>query len=358
MSTTYEYDWEKNLDKETLKDFNWFLKKINTRACIQNGFIQEKYEAVNRHGEPDYGLGFNVEYFHPTITLDDRMRHIGTVIAQQDMSQFNILGNTLISHFYGARGVHSAITGSKEEFVDFDRIAADDNEYLNVLKGNIERAKKNKLPIWGTTELHTSIQTGARNFCRTKYNNSERKFQTSDVLEWVASYKDAGTFEELLKSEHISDAYKALRKLPGIGEYYGFHGSASTSVLPFLKYHHDQRFVAPGPGAVYLIKRMWPEAPKKLYPEAIYFLRENADEIGLTKDVYFHPESDNIELSNGEKLFTEQQNTLKYYGTEVVSCQFGIYLQIRNDKKACDRRKVSRAKDFSDETPTLESFFQ
>ena len=105
----YNYDWW-SFDKDLMLDFNHFLKKINTRSCINLGFIDEEYDNLNRHGEVDYGLGRDVEYFHPTITLDDRMRYIGTVIAQQGMSKFNILGNGIISHFYGARGVHMALT--------------------------------------------------------------------------------------------------------------------------------------------------------------------------------------------------------------------------------------------------------
>lgn len=354
--TKYEYDWESNYDKDIMLDFNHFLKKINTRACIQNGFIDEDYDPVNRHGKIDHGLGYDVEYFHPTITLDDRMRYIGTEIAAADMSKFNILGNTLISHFYGARGVHQAITQKAGEFVDFDRIADGDADYRDHLYANADNAKKNGLPIWGTTELHTSIQTGSRNYCRKLFNDPDRKFKTGDVLTWVASFRDNGVFEALDKSEHIEDTFKALTKLPGIGEYYGFHGAASTSVLPFLGYNHDQRFVAPGPGAVYLINHMWPNAPKKLYPEAIYFLREQCDRIGLTDEVDFHPDAHNIELPSGKKLFTFEQDSLKYYGTEVLSCQFGIYLQIREDKKACERRKVSRSADFGGTNNSLEAF--
>ena len=333
-NTKYLHDWN-TYDKELMKDFNWFLYKVNQRACIQQGFISEKYEAVNRHGEEDYGLGIDVEYFHPTITLDDRMRFIGTTIAQSDMSVFNIVANTFISHFYGGRGVHYLASGT-DELVDFER-ALKDVDYLLFLDNNLETAKKNKQPIWGTTELHTSIQTASRNYCRKKYGNPDRKFKAINVIEWVASFRDNGLYYNMMKADHIEEMYKILRKQPGIGEYYGFHGAASTSVLPQVKYHHDQRFVAPGPGAVYTINLLWPNAPKKAYADAIYFLRENSDEIGLTKNVYFHPEAYNI-----DNLFKESQDSLKYYGTEVLCCQFGIYLQIREDKTACERRKVAR----------------
>ena len=70
----YNYDW-RQFDKELMRDFNWFLRKVNERACIEQGFVDGVYEPVNRAGEEDWGLGRNVEYFHPTITLDDRMRY-------------------------------------------------------------------------------------------------------------------------------------------------------------------------------------------------------------------------------------------------------------------------------------------
>ena len=347
----YNYDWW-SYDKNLMRDFNWFLYKVNQRACINLGYIDEEYQSLNRDGKEDYGLGKDVEYFHPTITLDDRMRYIAQNIAQANMSHFNILSNTIISHFYGARGVHQTVTGSDDPndcFVDFDRIADGDTDLVERHRKIIDyQSKVNKKPIWGTTELHTSIQTGARNYCRQKSANPQREFHPVDVLEWVASFRDNGIGEKLLKTDSMNEAYDILTTQKGIGEYYGFHCSASTSVLPFLKYHHDQRFVAPGPGARYTIQKLWPEAPKKLYDEAIYFLRENSDEIGLTENVEFHEKAYNI-----DGIFTQEQDSLKYYGTEVLSCQFGIYLQIRNDKKACDRRKVSRIETSQN---TLEDF--
>ncbi len=350
-SIKYNYDWE-NYDKELMKEFNWFLYKINERSCIHLGYLDEEYENVNRHGEIDYGLGEDVEYFHPTITLDDRMRFIGTEIASADMSLMNIVGNTFISHFYGGRGVHFLASGGEGEFVDFDRITDKDNDYKMYIKGNLDKAVKNKQPIWGTTELHTSIQTASRNWCREYYNDPDRKFHAFDVCEWVASFRDSGFLERMLECTHMKEIYTLLREQPGIGEYYGFHGAASSSVLPQVKYHHDQRFVSPGPGAVYTIKLLWPDAPKKLYDEAIYFMRENSDDIGLTKNVYFHPKAYNITCPNGKNLFEHPQDSLKYYGTEVLSCQFGVYLQIREDERACARRRVARVT----QTNTLEEF--
>ena len=346
--TNINFDWYK-FDPELMKDFNWFLYKVNQRACINLGFIDDKYEEVNRYGEFDYGLGKDVDWFHTNLVLDDRMRFIAENISQADMSLFNIIGNTFISHFLGARGVHQIITQSNDLtkcYVDFDRIIENDQEYLEKIRSNIDYAKLNKWPIWGTTELHTSIQTAARNYCRIKYNNPNREFHPADVCEWVASFKSNGIYEKMINAEHMQEVYQILKSQPGIGDYYGFHGAASTSVLPQLKHHNDQKFVAPGPGAIYTIRKIWPDVPNKFLPDAVYFLRENADEIGLTKNVEFHPKAYNIWVNN-KPILEHNQDSLKYYGTEVLCCQFGIYLQIRNDKKQCEKRRVSRTQNLT-----------
>ena len=343
-----------NFDKELMLDFNWFLYKINERANITMGFVDEKYSNVDRHGDIDWGLEKDVEYFHPTITLDDRMRYIAKSISNADISDNSIMCNTLISHFYGARGVHQQITASSDPddcWVDFDRIATDDLEYIQKLDVNIGQAIRDKQPIWGTTELHTWIQTAARNFVIEKYNQEPRTMKAIDVCIWVADFISKGYIESLYQSAQMEEAYNVLIGIRGIGDYYGFHGAASTSVLPQTKYNHDDRFVAPGPGAQEMIKKMWPDIKPSEHTEAVYFLRENGDEIGLTDNVEFHPKAYNI---NG--LLRDDQDGLKYYGTEVLCCQFGIYLRIRNDRKACNNRKVSRSRSLGKEG-SLEDFF-
>ena len=44
--TMYNYDWW-SFDKDLMLDFNHFLKKINTRSCINLGFIDVEYDNLN-----------------------------------------------------------------------------------------------------------------------------------------------------------------------------------------------------------------------------------------------------------------------------------------------------------------------
>ena len=104
-----------------------------------------------------------------------------------------------------------------------------------------------------------------------------------------------------------------------------------------------------------------PNVPNKHINEAIYFLRENASEIGLIDGVDFHKDAYNIKLESGpfagQNLFKFNQDSLKYYGTEVLCCQFSVYMQIRDDEKRCEKRKVARATQ-QPAVCSLEDFFE
>jgi hypothetical protein len=117
---------------EVINDIGKFFNKVNERALYNLGVL-EKYDDG---GEP--ALGETVEYFHPQITLDDRMRYIMENIVYAPTSMNNIICNTIISHFYGARGIHQILTrdpNPKTALVDFERLLIDE-EYENKIKIN------------------------------------------------------------------------------------------------------------------------------------------------------------------------------------------------------------------------------
>ena len=154
-STKYNYDWY-NYNTELMKEFNWFLYKINERSNIQLGYVDDVYENVNRHGKVDYGLQEDVEYFHPTITLDDRMRFIGQEIASLDTSIMNIVGNTFISHFYGGRGVHFLASG--KDNVAFCGYHGWHDWYLATNMNNSKNLDKQLLPGLKTRGVSQSFK--------------------------------------------------------------------------------------------------------------------------------------------------------------------------------------------------------
>jgi hypothetical protein len=354
------------LDKAALEDFHFFLEKINERNLFIRGIIPA-YEA------PSPALGEGVEYFSSQITLDDRMVYImNHIVTAPGLSMENKLGNTIISHFYGARGIHSVLTGYQDPdtaLVDFDSLAKEQldyaktgkiGEYTAWLRGETAKSKAKGLPFWGTTELHTSIMDAGNKFVKRTYSEADAKASGSlAVAEWIASWKNDGMMDRLIESKTLKDMYDNLRSIRGIGPYYGYHCATSNSVNPGLPFNHDEAFCSPGPGAKFTLGKIFPGVSEKEFPmgERVIWIRENQDELFPGLRDKFHPATYNV-VSNGIKIFAEDQNELKTYGTEVGLCQCGIYFRLRDNPHLISKRQVARAVTTVPETcDDLSSFF-
>ena len=157
------------VNMEVVKDIGRFFNKVNERALYNMGVL-DTYSS-----DGDDALGETVEYFHPQITLDDRMRYIMENIVYAPISMDNIICNTIISHFYGARGIHQILTrdpNPKTALIDFERLLVN-REYENKIRKNLEDAVSLGLPIYGSTELRTSL-FGAANTYVAQTRNQER----------------------------------------------------------------------------------------------------------------------------------------------------------------------------------------
>lgn len=330
------------LDYKVMEDYNYFLKKVNERTEHQFG-LRSSYDP-----EGHSALGNDVEYFGFNILQDDRMRYIIeniVTLPDSQLSQHNKIGNTIISHFYGARGIHTLVTGEndpKKAHFDFER-AISDQSYIDRTKKITEFYKLHKKKFYGTTELHTSIQTAARNFCRQKYNDQSRPASLTDILEWIASWSKDGTMDRIINGTNsLKTMFDILISKPGIGEYYGYHCATSNSVNPVLNFNHNDEFNAPGPGAKESLNLLFPELKKgkDTYGKLVVWLRDNQDRLftGLNIHEYFH----NYELKDGSKVFNEDQNKMMTYGTEVSLCQYSVYCYLRSNPHLISRRQVVR----------------
>lgn len=330
------------LDYNVMEDYNYFLTKVNERTELQFG-LRDSY---NNDGHD--ALGESVEYFGFNILQDDRMRYIIeniVTLPDNQLSQHNKIGNTIISHFYGARGIHTLVTGEsdpKKAHFDFER-AAVDKDYVEKTRKIVEFYKLHKKKFYGTTELHTSIQTAARNFCREKYNDSTRPASLTDILEWISSWSKDGTMDRIInETNSLKSMYDILTSKPGIGEYYGYHCATSNSVNPVLNFNHDDEFNAPGPGARESLNLLFPNLKKgkNTWGQLVVWLRDNQHELfkGLNIHSHFH----NYILSDGSKVFNDEQNRMMVYGTEVSLCQYSVYVYLRNNPQLISRRQVAR----------------
>lgn len=332
------------IDEKLVPQLENFWTKVNQRTEKQYG-LRADYDS-----EGDDALGEEVEYFHPAITCDDRMRYIMehiVTLPNSVVSPRNKVCNTIISHFYGARGIHSLLTGESDPskaHLDFERLAADDRVYTEEARDQALAMQAAKKKFYGTTELHTSLQTAARNYCRVKYHDDHRKATVFDIAEWIASWVADGSIDHILNHvKTLQDMFTYLRTKAGVGEYYGYHCATSNSVNPALPFDHDERFCAPGPGARATLDELF--APLKTVPgykrlpygDLVIALREQQHHVFKPEAITPHPH-----FWNFKGVFKEDQNELKTYGTEVGCCQFGVYRWLKKNPHLIKNRKVAR----------------
>lgn len=342
-STHPDYPLKRFFDKcdvEKFLDFKYFISQVNKRAEFQRGLIPE-------YTYDEYALNPDTEFFHPMITCDDRMVYIMENIVSlpdSELSPYNKIGNTIISHFYGARGIHQIATREndpKKAHVDFDNyFNTDERERV---RKNLSLAGRAGLPIYGSTELRTSLFGAANKYQVQRFGESAERVHAGNIMDWVASFKERGIFDAMLKSNSSAETFKILTQLDGVGSYYGFHCSTSNSVNPALNWDNDENFVRPGPGAQYTLGLLFPKATSKEITsgDLVIWFRHNQKFFGFG-DIAIHPAFHNVLDANGNKILTKDQTEMMTYGSEVGMCQYGIFCKIRNDRKAIERRKVAR----------------
>jgi hypothetical protein len=328
------------IDKEVLQDVKFFFNKVNDKALYSMG-IKDSYDD---HGIP--ALHESVEYFHPQITLDDRMRYIAENIVLADIGHHNVICNTIISHFYGGRGIHQVATREedpKKAHVDFVRML-EDEDYKNKIIQNLEDAREFGIPIYGTTELRTSL-FGSANAYVAKKDNKEKDAHSGNIMQWVASFIEIGLTDKMHNSQSLNEMFAHITSLPGVGSYYGYHCGTSNSVNPNININHDEDFCVPGPGARKTLDLLFPNvSPKEFdYGDRVIWFRQN-QEMLLGGKFPLHESTHNI-IVDGQKIFKDDQNELKTYGCEVGLCQYGVYHRLKNEPKLAGRRKVARIDD-------------
>lgn len=338
---------EASIDWNVVKRVEKFFIKVNERLLYKMGVLP----TYSTGG--DDALGIEVEYFHFNITGDDRMRYIGqNIVLQRDISRRNKLCNSIITHLYGGRCINSLLTGKtdpKEAILDFERIN-NDPKYVEWMYENAAYAKLHGFKFYGTTELHTSLQTAARNFCRIKYSDPTRAASNTDIVEWVAGFISSGLVDDILNADKLEEAYTLINSVQGIGAYYGYHLCVDSSLTPGTKFNHDEQFCVPGPGACHTLNMLFPTLKEKVkkmpYGDLIPWIESNQQK--LYPNVPFDPALYNIENDHGDKMFPGfDQNKFMVYGLEVGHCQFGIYDRLSKNPSLIEKRKCGTDPDLT-----------
>ena len=281
------------------------------------------------------------------------MRYMGqNVVLEDHLSDRNKFCNAVITHLYGGRCINSLLSGKtdpKQAHLDYEKIAVDD-AYVKDMYANAAYAKMHGFKFYGTTELHTSLQTAARNFVRHKYSEPERAASNTDIVEWVASWAATGLVDDILKSKTLEEVYIKINTLPGIGAYYGYHLSVDSSLIPGTAYNHDEAFCVPGPGCCATLDMMFPtlkSAIKKMpYGDLICWIEQNQKT--LYPRVPFDKALWNIQNdTTGKKVFAFEQDKFMVYGLEVGHCQYGIYDRLTKQPNLIEKRRCGTDPDLS-----------
>lgn len=339
--------FEAAFDRSVGQKVEHFFVKVNERLLYKMGVIQS-YDT-----DGDAALGLDVEYFHFNITGDDRMRYMGQNIVLEDhLSKRNKFCNAVITHLYGGRCINSLLSGitdPKKAHIDYEKVNTDP-VYVQSIYENAAYAKKHGFKFYGTTELHTSLQTAARNFVRKKYSEPERAASNTDIVEWVAGWITSGLVDDILSSKRLEEAYTKINTLHGVGAYYGYHLGVDSSLIPGTAYHHDEDFCVPGPGACHTMNLLFPTLKDKVkkmpYGDLIVWIEQNQQK--LYPRVPFHNALWNIQNDvTGKKVFSFEQDKFMVYGLEVGHCQYGIYDRLTNNPHLIEKRKCGSDPDLS-----------
>ena len=332
-------NFAQEIDRKVVADIEKFWIKLDERVLYTMG-VRETYDTGG-----DAALGNDVEYFHFSICADARMRYLGENVVLIDpaiLSDRNKICNAAIAHLYGGRRIHtifSGISDPKRAHLDFERIDRGDQAYMRAIVDNAVYARSHGFKFYGTTELHTSLQTAARNFCREKYGDPTRPATNTDIVEWIASWISSGLVDDLIqRTPTLAEAYRRITGLPGVGAYYGYHFGVDCSLFHMTPYRHDERFCVPGPGCQETLNLLFPKVGKKLpYGDAVIWICENQKE--LFPNLKFNKALWNIE-ANGKKMFPFEQDKLMVYGSEVGLCQHSIYRRLSQNPHLIEKRKV------------------
>ncbi len=361
--------WD-SIDKDLLQEFRFWVHANLRKWEIVYDVRHEDDYGVDLHTYP--ALHPNVEYFGFFATTDQRIAYMcSNIMENNKIGLIDKMGNALASHFYGDTKVHEAMTGElnpKDALVDYTKLAKEQldykktgkvGEYTQWMRNFLEEQRRKGVKFWSMTELHTSLQTAARYFLEDYYGDDySSATPTNNINEWIASWKNTGLMEKIGNAGSMKQMSKLLGTEWGIGPYYQFHGGGDLSLIPELNGFIDERFVIPGPGAIWTTTHLFPNISRKEVSDEdrVLWIRENQKELFDMPEI--HPFFHNIDLGknyNNADLFKESINELKTYQTEVCCCQFGIYQQIKGSRKKIESRKVDYGLGMSNHSCMIDS---
>lgn len=325
----------KYVDMARIAELERYLDEMMLRGLSDHHDIH--YQA------PVAALEKSVMYFQSLLlTPCDRRMLARDIMGVPWLSEEDKVCNASLSYWYGPTYILTYLTGitdSAKAHIDFDRVYSDQS-YVETLRSNMAFARKHKHPIWTTTELHTSIQTEGRNYCRVKYNDPLRKADSLDCVEWMAHLKTQGWAKKVLEAKTLESAFNAYCEPKGVGPYFGGNSVLMVANSKAAAYSHEENFCAPGGGAIntleYLFEGLRSSGHKLNYLRLLQWLTDNQER--LMPDLIVPAEFQNMEGWDGKVL---KSDMLRYTANafEVGCCQFSVYRKFLEQPELMSRRQ-------------------
>jgi hypothetical protein len=315
-------------DKTVLEELRFFLKEINKREVLISEGRKEEYVP------PNDALQIDVMYWHPNRTRHGEVDWLMKYIFKEEVSFTNKILNAFAVKFYGpAQAILNAINEtefSSKNLIDFERLP-DDKDYQEWIRENLQRARDEKKEQWGTTELRTSLQTAAREYCGGAVGETD----WANMIEWIASFKKDGLIDFYASRPTMEQAFKQLTSYRGIGNYYGYHANSNLARCYDISMNENEDFVIAGPGAHKTIEKLYPNQKKDKVSDMqiLLYIRDNQDII------FNHEDVDRKALSQHLKP-TQHVDYLTSFGCEITCCQFGVYQRFLEKPELINARKL------------------
>ena len=137
-------------------------------------FVREALRESGRLDEYQYSEEFGpamrqeVSYWNPNRSKHAEVYWLENFVFNQDISMRNKILNAMAVKFVGMPTLTlvAADSTSYADVIDFDTYKQKGN-YYSWINNNLD-TNKNKMKVWGATQLQTSLQTAARNFLQTR----------------------------------------------------------------------------------------------------------------------------------------------------------------------------------------------
>jgi len=321
----------KNRNENNFQEFNAWVKEFFRREYLRD------YGDLNDYQPSHIAMREEVKYWNPNRSKHAEVHWLENfVFGRSDISMRNKILNAMAVKFVGMPTLTlvASNTADYNNIIDFDRYE-NDLDYRKTIQNNLNN-NIHKLAVWGSTQLQTSLQTAARNYCRDLYNNPDKKFQLSDMIDWMLYLDKLGLSETVMDREStLGSVCEHLKQHRGIGPYFSYHPPCNFSRATEL-YHidEDDDYCLVGPGAKRGLEFVFPDikfSNNDIMEEYIIGIRDHQHD--------FFEFKDNTEYEFYKKNL-ERGGNLTTFGVEITLCQFDCFQNIKDNARAQEKRIV------------------